>query len=293
MIKGNAWYSYLCLVPTFAFIGLFLVYPSLEAFRISFLDWNMRNYMNPHFIGLDNYVTLLSDPVFLKSFLTLGYFLVWMLIIHQGASILGAYLIYLLGNGIAGRFMKTAFTVPMVIPGMVLTMFWLFFYEPNAGLLNYMLHSIGLDDWTRVWLGDNQLTAIMAIVMKGFPWISGMGFLIYLAGFQSIDESVKEAAQIDGASRWRIFTRIDLPMLLPQIRLTTVLVLIGGIQQFSDQLIMTKGGPGYDTTVPGLLMYKNAFNYGQLGLGSAMGIVLFVIIMLLTIINMRFMRDKS
>ncbi|GBF75178.1 hypothetical protein PA598K_03564 [Paenibacillus sp. 598K] len=293
MIKGNAWYSYLCLVPTFAFIGLFLVYPSLEAFRISFLDWNMRNYMNPQFIGVDNYVTLLSDPVFLQSFLTLGYFLIWMLIIHQGASILGAYLIYLLGNGIAGRFMKTAFTVPMVIPGMVLTMFWLFFYEPNAGLLNYMLHSIGLGDWTRVWLGDSQLTAVMAIVMKGFPWISGMGFLIYLAGFQSIDESVKEAAQIDGASRWKIFTRIDLPMLLPQIRLTTVLVLIGGIQQFSDQLIMTKGGPGYDTTVPGLLMYKNAFNYGQLGLGSAMGIVLFVIIMLLTIINMRFMRDKS
>lgn len=292
-MKGNKIYLYLCLLPTFLFIGLFLVYPSFEAFRISFLDWNMRNYMNPRFVGLQNYIELLGDPIFLQTFVTLGYFLLWALIIHQGASIIGAYLIYLLSRLRVGGFFKVAFTVPMVVPGMVLTMFWLFFYEPNAGMLNYTLRAVGLEEWTRVWLGESQFTAIMSILMKGFPWISGMGFLIYLAGFQSLDESVKEAAVMDGASRWEIFAKIDLPLLAPQIRLTTVLVLIGGIQQFADQLIMTKGGPGYDTTVPGLLMYKNAFSYGQLGMGSAMGVILFLIIMLLTFLNMRFFREKA
>lgn len=283
---------YLCLLPGFAFIGLFLVYPSWEAFRISFLDWNMRNYLHPKYVGFANYVQVLGDPVFRNSFFVLLAFVLWALVIYQGASIVGAYLIYLLGNGRVGAVAKVAFTVPMVVPGMVLTMFWLFFYEPNSGMLNHILTSIGLEHWTMVWLGENQASAIGSLLMKGFPWISGMGFLIYLAGFQAIDESVKEAAIVDGASRWKVFTRVDLPMILPQLRLTTILVLVGGIQQFSDQLIMTKGGPGYDTTVPGLFMYNNAFKYGQLGIGSAIGIILFLIIMFFTILNMRFLRER-
>ncbi|MCC3375845.1 carbohydrate ABC transporter permease [Cohnella sp. REN36] len=284
---------YMCLLPGFFFIGLFLVYPAWEAFRMSFLDWNMRNYLHPEYVGFANYVQVLGDPVFRKSFAVLLVFVMWALVIFQGASIIGAYLIYLLGNGRIGAIAKAAFTVPMVVPGMVITLFWLFFYEPNYGMLNHILSSIGLESWTMVWLGQNQASAIGSILMKGFPWISGMGFLIYLAGFQAIDESVKEAAVMDGASRWKLFTKVDFPMILPQLRLTTILVLVGGIQQFSDQMIMTKGGPGYDTTVPGLFMYNNAFSYGQLGIGSAIGVILFLIIMLLTFLNMRFMREQS
>lgn len=174
-----------------------------------------------------------------------------------------------------------------------MTLFWLFFYEPNYGMLNHLLSSIGFEQWRTVWLGESQATAIGSLLMKGFPWISGMGLLIYLAGFQAIDESVKEAALIEGVTKWAMFTKIDFPLVLPQIRLTTILVLIGGIQQFSDQLIMTKGGPGFDTTVPGLYMFNNAFSYGQLGIGSVTGIILFVLIMLLTVLNLRFLRSRT
>jgi len=288
----NAW-IYACLFPTFFFIGLFLLYPSIEAFRISFLDWSTSNYLNPRFAGLDNYAELLRDPIFRKSFVILIAFLLWHIIVLQGASILGAYLINYLGKtGLAG-FFKVSFTIPMVLPGMVTTLFWLFFYEPSNGMLNYVLGLLGLDNWQRIWLGESQLTAMFAIMMKGFPWVSGLGFLIYLAGFQNIDESLREAARIDGASSWKIFWTVDLQLILPQIRLTTILVLIGGTQQFADQLIMTKGGPGYDTTVPGLYMYNNAFTYGKLGTGSAIGVILFVITLGLTLLNMKFMRERG
>ncbi|MFD0711689.1 carbohydrate ABC transporter permease [Paenibacillus sp. GCM10027626] len=286
-------YIYACLLPSFAFVGLFLMYPAIEAFRISFLDWSTTNYLHPRFSGLDNYVQVLQDPVFRQSFLILLAFLSWHVIVLQGASILGAYFINYLGNtGLAG-FFKVTFTIPMVLPGMVTTLFWLFFYEPGNGMLNYVLGALGLEHWQMIWLGENQLTAMAAIMMKGFPWVSGLGFLIYLAGFQNIDESLREAARIDGASSWRIFWSVDMKLILPQIRLTTILVLIGGTQQFNDQLIMTKGGPGYDTTVPGLYMFNNAFTYGKLGTGAAVGVILFVLTMALTFLNMKFMRERG
>ncbi|MBB6669784.1 carbohydrate ABC transporter permease [Cohnella nanjingensis] len=286
-------YIYACLFPSFILIGLFMLYPALEAFRMSFLDWNMTNYLHPESVGFDNYIEVFKDAIFRNSFLILLVFMIWHIIILQGASLLGAYFIYLLGNTRLAGFYKVAFTIPMVLPGMVTTMFWLFFYEPNNGMLNTVLSMIGLEHWQHIWLGDNQVTAMGSLMMKGFPWISGLGFLIYLAGFQNIDESLREAATVDGASPWKIFWAIDLKMVAPQIRLTTILVLIGGTQQFSDQLIMTKGGPGYDTMVPGLYMYNNAFTYGKLGVGAAIGVILFVLTMALTYLNLRSTRERG
>ncbi|THF77571.1 carbohydrate ABC transporter permease [Cohnella fermenti] len=284
---------YACLLPTFAFVGVFLLYPAIEAFRMSFLDWSMTNYLHPRYAGLDNYAELLKNAEFRNSFLILLAFMLWNIVVLQGASIMGAYLINSLGQSRLGGFFKVAFTVPMVLPGMVVTMFWLFFYEPNNGMLNYVLGHLGLESWQKVWLGESQATAMGSIMMKGFPWVSGLGFLIYLAGFQNIDESLREAARMDGASAGKIFWRIDLRLILPQIRLTTVLVLIGGTQQFSDQLIMTKGGPGYSTMVPGLYMFNHAFTYGKLGTGSAIGVILFLLKMGFTLLNARLMRERG
>ncbi|MDI4647001.1 carbohydrate ABC transporter permease [Cohnella hashimotonis] len=285
--------AYLCLLPTFLFVGVFLVYPTFEAVRISFLDWNMRNYYNPEFVGFSNYKEIFSNDVFIDSFRVLAIFLGWQLVVLQGISVFAGYLIYLLGTSRFAGFIKVAFIIPMVIPGMVSTLFWLFFYEPTNGMLNVLLGTLGLDSWQKVWLGESQTTAIGSLLMKGFPWISGIGFLIYLAGFQSLDESVRESARMDGASGWKVFWAIDLPLILPQLKLTTILVLIGGIQQYGDQYILTKGGPGYDTTVPGLFLFNNAFNYGKLGIGSAAGVTLFLIIALFTVLNLRFMKSRT
>ncbi|BBH22024.1 binding-protein-dependent transport systems inner membrane component [Paenibacillus baekrokdamisoli] len=285
--------AYLCLLPTFLFVCVFLVYPTFEAIRISFLDWNMRDYYHPTFVGLANYREIFNSEVFINSFKVLLIFLVWALVVLQGISVLAGYLIYLLGASRFAQWIKVAFIIPMVIPGMVITMFWLFFYEPNNGMLNVLLRNLDLDGWQKVWLGESQLTAIGSLLMKGFPWISGIGFLIYLAGFQSLDESVRESARIDGASAWTIFWSIDLPLIIPQLKLTTILVLIGGIQQYGDQYIITKGGPGFDTMVPGLYLFNNAFNYGKLGVGSAAGVTLFLIIALFTILNLRFMKSRT
>ncbi|HZG57782.1 sugar ABC transporter permease [Paenibacillus sp.] len=286
-------YIYLCLLPSFAFVGLFLVYPAFEAFRISLYDWTMRNYYNPSFSGFQNYVDALRDPVFLNSFWILAIFLAWMIVVIQAFAVIGAYWVYLLGDSKAGAFFKTGFVVPMVVPGMVLTLFWLFFYEPNFGMLNTLLTMLGLESWTKVWLGDSQATALGALLFKGFPFIGGMGFLIYLAGFQSIDGSLYEAARMDGAKGWQLFKSISLPLIIPQLKLTTLLTLIGGIQQFSDQYILTKGGPGFDTTVPGLYMFNQAFVYGKLGVGSAVGVILFFIIIAFSMANQFLIKKKA
>ena len=291
MVKNK--YAYLLLLPTYLLVGGFLLYPTYEAFRMSLLDWSMADYLQPLFIGLGNFAQLFADPNFINSFKVLLIFLLWNLIVYQAASVMGAYLIFLFGNSKWGGFFKVAFTVPMVVPGMVITLFWLFFYEPNLGMLNHILTAVGLGNLAIDWLGHSQATAIGSLLMMGFPWISGIGFLIYLAGFQGIDSTVREAAVVDGASGWVIFSRILLPLLRPQLRLTTILVLIGGIQQFSNQLIFTNGGPGYETTVPGLYLYDQAFVYGNLGLGSAVGVVLFFIIILLSAFSMRMLRAQD
>jgi len=285
--------AYLCLLPTYLFVAVFLIYPTLEAIRISFLDWNMRDYYHPTFVGLANFREIFNNDVFIESFKVLAIFLGWALVVLQGISVLAGYLIYLLGASRFAQVIKVSFIIPMVIPGMVTTLFWLFFYEPGNGMLNVLLGKLGLESWQKVWLGESQFSAIGSLLMKGFPWISGIGFLIYLAGFQSLDESVRESARIDGASGWKIFWSIDLPLIIPQLKLTTILVLIGGIQQYGDQYILTKGGPGYDTTVPGLFLFNNAFTYGKLGIGSAAGVTLFLIIALFTVLNLRFMKSRT
>jgi len=285
-------YIYLCLLPSFAFVALFLVYPAFEAFRISLYDWTMRNYYNPSFNGFGNYADALRDPVFLDSFWILAIFLAWMIVVIQAFAVFGAYWVYLLGDTKAGNFFKTGFVVPMVVPGMVLTLFWLFFYEPNFGMLNTLLTMLGLESLTKVWLGESQATALGALLFKGFPWVGGMGFLIYLAGFQSIDGSLYEAARMDGAKGWQLFKHISFPLIVPQLKLTTLLTLIGGIQQFSDQYILTKGGPGFDTTVPGLYMFNQAFMYGKLGVGSAVGVILFFIIIAFSMANQYLIKPK-
>ena len=281
------------MLPTYLFVAVFLIYPTLEAIRISFLDWNMRDYYHPTFVGLANFREIFNNDVFIESFKVLAIFLGWALVVLQGISVLAGYLIYLLGASRFAQVIKVSFIIPMVIPGMVTTLFWLFFYEPGNGMLNVLLGKLGLESWQKVWLGESQFSAIGSLLMKGFPWISGIGFLIYLAGFQSLDESVRESARIDGASGWKIFWSIDLPLIIPQLKLTTILVLIGGIQQYGDQYILTKGGPGYDTTVPGLFLFNNAFTYGKLGIGSAAGVTLFLIIALFTVLNLRFMKSRT
>ncbi len=127
----------------------------------------------------------------------------------------------------------------------------------------------------------------------GFPFAGGINILIYYAGLAGISESVHEAAELDGARGIRKFLKVDVPLVMSQVKLLTILTVIGTVQGFEGMFILTKGGPGFKTMVPGLWMYMNAFSFQRMGYACAIGVILFLLILGLTVLNMRYFRSSE
>ncbi len=156
-----------------------------------------------------------------------------------------------------------------------------------------MLRWVGLDQWaTKAWLADPDL-ALYALMGTAFPFVGGIGILIYLAGLQSIPVEIYDAAKFDGASGFRQFFTIDLPLIKGQIRLNMVLSIITGLQALTGPLVLTNGGPVDSTMVPGLYMYQQAFTYGRLWYASAIGVLVFIAVFVLTVLNLTLFKDKD
>ncbi len=209
-------------------------------------------------------------------------------------------------------FYRVLFVVPLIIPQMVGLLIWKFFYDPNVGPLNKILVVTGIDKilmwmdkWVfhlgvftepfkPAWLGDPSLI-IPALIFWGFPWVGVVGVLIYLAGLQNISNDVYEAADIDGVGWWRKFTSIEFPLIMTQVRLNLVLMIIGTFQAYGFQLILlgVEGGPKNKGMTPGLYMFFQAFNEQKYGYACAIGLLLFFIILILTIINQKYVRVQK
>jgi raffinose/stachyose/melibiose transport system permease protein len=173
--------------------------------------------------------------------------------------------------------------IPMLVPGVVFTLLWRHLYDPALGPINKLLEAFGLSFLERNWLGD-PATALYAIIFVGFPWVATTNTLIYLGGLAQISESVFDACLLDGCTGITRILRVDIPLVLGQVRLLAILAAINALTSFNSVLILTRGGPGYATYVPGYRMYEQAFISGQFGYGSAIGLMLFGLAMLLTFI---------
>jgi len=280
---------YLLLLPTCLLLLTFNYYPSFSAIYHSLFDWDGANFIR--YIGLGNFINMLHDPTIPLSFLNTLKLTICSLIINLTFPLLAAALIFHLKDSRFAYFYRTLFVIPMVVPGMVVFMIWRFIYNPISGLLNQLLTSIGLTQLTRPWLGDFDL-ALYAVIFIGFPWVAGIATLIYLAGFQSIPIELLDAVAIDGASTWTKFWKIELPLVMAQIKLIIILTLIGAVQGFVNIMVMTNGGPGEATMVPGLYLYRNAMYYNKMGYACAIGTFLFLIILILTYLNIRYLRSS-
>ena len=290
------WYGarmYLFILPTFLFIGLFSYYPSFSAIYHSFFRWNGSNINE--FIGFQNFVRMfLTDRELLVSAWHM-LLLVLAGLLLQIPSVILAVILHHLRNKRVQYMFRVLFVIPMVVPGMVGMLLWMFIYNPQVGLLNRMIAGAGLITSPLMgptWLADTGL-ALPGLMFMGFPYINPIALLIYLAGLERIPTDLNDAALIDGAGALQRFWRVEIPMILGQIKLMLILAIIGGVQDYGRVLIMTGGGPYSATTVPGLEMYNRAFRYAQMGYASAIGVVMFLVILGLTIINMRYFKTHD
>lgn len=248
--------------------------------------------MASRFVGLRNFEKMLGDYLLLKS----GINMLILLAGNVAKSILFPLLIAVAISRILSPRLRygfqTLFLFPVVVPGMVGILLWKgFIYDANLGLLNHGLDAVGLGAWQHSWLGEHG-TALGALIFTGFPWVGGVGFLIFLAGLLAIPQSVIESTQIDGAGSLRRFASVELPLLMGQLKLVVVLTFIGTVQEFGSILVMTQGGPGAATHVPALHMYYMAFRFSQYGYGAAIGVVLFLVIFGLTVVNLKLIRSN-
>ncbi len=203
-----------------------------------------------------------------------------------------ARLIFGLSSERARYLYRLLFLLPIVVPGIAGTLIWRGMIYNDHGLVNETLRAIGLGGVARGWLSDPN-AALWAVAFIGFPFAGGVNMLIYYAGLSSIPESVQDAAQLDGASGLRKFFKVEYPLVMSQVKLLVILTIMGGVQSFEGMLALTKGGPGFKTMLPGLWMYLNDFSFQRMGYACAMGVILFLIILGLTILNLKYFRSTE
>ncbi len=259
---------------------LFVLGPMLASIIISFTHWDIIS--PPTWVGVDNYKEMFtSDPLYWKSLrVTFTYTLV-LVPIQLTLSLLVAILLNQKVMGLP--LFRTIFYLPTVLPVVASSMLWLWIFYPQ-GLLNFFVKVVGITP--QEWLTSESL-ALPAIILMSLWGIFGTSMIIFLAGLQGIPRTLYEAAEIDGAGAWKKFKTVTLPMLSPVIFFNFVMGVIGTFQVFTQGYLLTDGKPNYSTLFYVLYIYRNAFEFLNMGYASAMAWVLFVIIMAATALILR------
>jgi raffinose/stachyose/melibiose transport system permease protein len=286
--RGRLGYAFVC--PALAFAAVFLYYPAISALYHSVFDWT--GFTSPTFNGIDNFREIVQSGLAQLAALNVLKLTVFSLLVIVTVPLGVARLVVGLPHPRIRYLFRIVFVIPMVVPGVVIFLVWGFFFEPNIGLFNTVLADVGLKALQQDWLGDPHV-ALYSIMFMGFPWINSLAFLIYTAGLQAISQEILEAAKLDGAGSALRFLRVELPLVLGQIKLMLVLSLVGSIQQFTAILILTDGGPANQTMVPGLLLYNEAFQYSHMGYASAIGSLMFLVILGVTVLNLTYIRSET
>ncbi len=283
--------GYVMLVPTMIMLAVFMYYPALLGLYRSLFDWAPG--LEADWVGLGNFVKLFTkDKVFQQSMGNMLQLSLWYVLSTIFVSLLVAILLHRMIHQKLKFFFRFLTILPVIIPGIVLLMLWKFIYDSTVGPLNMLLIAVGLEEWTRAWLADPN-TALYAVMLRNFPWVDGVAILILLAGLQVIPVEIIESARIDGATNWRILWAVEFPLITGQIKLLTVLTIMWGVQEFTAVFAMTQGGPINKTMVPGMWMFWNAFRINKMGYASAIGVVLFLLTLVLTLINMKYISTQE
>lgn len=255
---------------------LFTVYPLLSSFYYSFTRYDLLN--PPNFLGLRNYVQIFSED---PHFGTAVYNTVYYVGLGAPLAVAGAFLMAsLLNTDIRGRSLfRAIFFFPAVVPAIVTAMVWIFLLNVQYGAINATLQGLGLP--VIPFLSRPEL-AKPSLILIGM-WAQGNAVVIFLASLQDVPRSLYEAATVDGAGGWHKFRHITIPMCTPVILFNLIMGCIGGFQNFTLPWLLTQGGPNQATEFYSLFLYRNAFRYLRMGKASALGWILFLVIVAFTV----------
>ncbi|MCE7990023.1 MAG: sugar ABC transporter permease [Caldilinea sp. CFX5] len=269
------------LLPTIIGFLVFILGPVIASFFLGFTEWDLLT--PPKWIGLGNYRTMLFDtPLFWK---TMSNTLYYTILFIPGGVILPLLVAVIMNQPLRGvTVYRSVYFLPVVTSTVAVALVWQWLYNPEFGPINYLLKLVGLKG--PAWIASPEW-AMPALVVMSVWQVVGYNMVIYLAGLQAIPEEYYEAAALDGASRWRQFFHITVPLISPTIFFVLIISLINALQVFEQTYILTQGGPAYATLSIAFYIYQQAFQFFHMGFGAALAYVLFVLILIVTLIQFR------
>ncbi|MEU7976819.1 sugar ABC transporter permease [Micromonospora sp. NPDC049089] len=277
-------------LPALVMYAVFVLRPLVLTLQYSLYDWNGIGVAR--WVGLDNYLTVFTDSDLLKIIGNAIVLIVFFSFIPVALGLLVASMVRRITTGVFGTVVRTILFLPQVIPLVAAGIAWSWLLSSN-GLVNQALRAVGLGGVARAWLGDFD-TALPAVGVIGAWVLLGLCTILLVTGMSKIDPALYEAARIDGAGPVREFLAVTLPSLRQEIGVCLTVTIIAALASFDIVYISTSGGPGLQTTVPGLEIYRLAFSQRQVGLASALAVVLMLLVLVCVLPIQRLSRgDKQ
>lgn len=276
--------SYTFLAPILVFFTVFVLAPMVMGFVTSFFRYTQTEFT---FIGLENYIRLFNDQIFIKSLINTLIIVVGSVPIVVFFSLFVASQTYE-KNVISRSFYRFVFFLPVVTGSVAVTVVWKWIYDPLSGILNFLLKNGGVIEQNISWLGDKNW-ALLAIMLILLTTSVGQPIILYIAAMGNIDNSLVEAARIDGANEYQVFWKIKWPSLLPTTLYITVITTINSFQIFALIQLLTSGGPNYSTSTLMYYLYEKAFKLTEFGYANTIGVFLAILIALISFAQFKFL----
>ena len=283
--KKTRFFPYAMLLPTIVIFAVFMIYPILYSFYLSFTEFTGGTY---EFLGLRNYIELFNDPVFYKALFNTFFYLIIQVPVMISLALLLAVLVeqkFVRGKG----FFRMATFLPTITSLVAYSLVFKVLFNTNYGLINYIVEFFGGEKIQ--WIYSAWPARASIIISITWRWV-GYNMIILLAGIQAIPTEMYESASLDGASFWQQLFYITIPAIKPIILFTTITSTIGTLQLFDEPYILTQGGPNYATITLGEYLYDNGFTYLKFGFASALGYVMVIIIGLLSWLQFRVNKEE-
>lgn len=286
LVDREIWTGYLFLFPSFSLFIVFLFYPLIKSIYLSFQLTDPQGRV-VEFVGLENYIQLWTNPYFLQTLKVTGLFILYTV---PTTILLALPVAYLSHQAIRGkRLFQFVFSLPLSVSVATGSVIWALLFNPTMGMLNAILGYFHIPPV--FWLSDPNMALFSVALMT--VWLNfGFAFIIILGGLQTVPEELFESARIDGAGMWRSFYHVALPLITPNLFFLLVISLIGALQTFGQIHLLTQGGPMNATNVLVYNMYLEAFRDYRFGTGSAQALFLFFVVLIVTLLQFRFLEKK-